>query len=482
MRAAEITRAALLARGEQPILHEMQGRSISATELLSLVERVAGRLVASRPRDGIVGIWYRNCLEAVIAFLAVEWAGLTRITVDPHAQPPEALATFEAGGAAFVLVDSEHADLLGRSAVVYDRHYPFFGTPTPPQAIADSNRPLSLYPRSVVNGKLFAIPFSYANWDAILRINVELYRAGVFGPWDEQHEVLLAAQQIMHATGLVGTFPFLLIGRPQVLVDRFAADAIVDAVDRHRVTTTMLVPQMLTRLVESAECRIEGAATLQHVLYGGGPVQIDDVKRALLRFGPVLSQVYGRMEGGWPISVLGPEEHAAIIAGNDRLAASCGRPIAQVSVRLRPVCKDDPRKCELLVASAMNVSEYTDADGYCPLGDIVEKDEDGYLFYRGRLDRMINTGYHVYPAEIEEIIANVSGVAEVLVTGESNRDWGETVVAYVVATSKASEVDLIERMRTELTSKLARYKVPRDFRLVDQLPNAAAIQPSEPPS
>lgn len=474
MRAAEITRAALLARGEQAILHEMGGRSISASELLSLVERLAGRLLATGPKDGIVGLWYRNSLEAVVAFLAVEWAGLTRVTVDPHAQSPEALATFEAAGAAFVLADSEHAGFLGRSAVIYDQNNPFFGEPLPPQPIADSSRYLSLYPRSVINGRLFAIPFSYANWDALLRINVELYRGGIFGRWDEQHEILLAAQQIMHATGLVGTFPFLLMGRPQVLVDRFAADAIVDAIDRHRVTTTMLVPQMLTRLVEAAEQRAEGAVTLRHVLYGGGPVQTDDIKRAVRRFGPVLSQVYGRMEGGWPISVLGPEQHAAIIAGNEGLAESCGRPISQVSIRLRPVRKDDPRKCELLVASPMNVAEYTDTDGYCPLGDIMERDENGYLFYRGRLDRMINTGYHVYPAEIEEIIADVPGVADVLVTGEPNRDWGETVVAYVVATSEAGKVDLIDKIQQELTSKLARYKIPREFRLVDNLPNSAA--------
>lgn len=471
MRAADLTRAALLARGEQPILYETNGRSISGRQLVDTVERVAGRLLASRPKNGIVGVWYRNCLEAVAAFLAVEWAGMTRITVDPSAQPPEAKATFAAGGAAFILADAEHAKLLDGAGTVYDRGVPFFGEPASPQSVHDMRQPLSLYPRSVSNGKLFAIAFSYANWDALLRTNVELYRGGSYGPWNEDREVLLAAQQIMHATGLVGTFPFLLMGRPQVLVGRFVAEQVIDAIDQYRVTTTMLVPQMLTRLVDLAKRRPGAAATLRHVLYGGGPVQTEDIRDALVRLGPVLSQVYGRMEGGWPISILDPTDHATITAQDNGLAASCGRPIAQVDVRLRPVRKNDQSKLELLVASDMNVTDYTDPDGYCPLGDIMERNDDGYLFYRGRLDRMINTGYHVYPAEIEELIANVPGVAEVLVVGEANREWGETVVAYVVAKLGVEAGDsLLARVRFELEGKLAKYKVPKEFRVVDRLP------------
>ena len=471
MRAADSIRTALLARGEQLVLHEPSGRSISARELVHTVERVAGRLLESRPRDGIVGVWYRNCLEAVVAFLAVEWAGMTRITVDPNAQAPEAKATFSAGGAEFVLADAEHAQSLDGEATIYDRSNPFFGESARPRAIDDMRRPLSRYPRSVSNGKLFAIPFSYANWDAILRVNVELYRGGRYGPWHEDSEVLLAAQQIMHATGLVGTFPFLLMGRPQVLVDRFVAEQVIDTIDQYRVTSTMLVPQMLTRLVEAAKGHPGSAGTLRHVLYGGGPVQVDDVREALGRLGPVLSQVYGRMEGGWPICVLDPKDHSTITEHDSGLAGSCGRPIEQVDTRLRPVRKNDMSELELLVASDMNVSEYSDPDGYCPLGDIMERNDDGYLFYRGRLDRMINTGYHVYPAEIEAMIADIPGVAEVLVIGEFNREWGETVIAYVVAAPDAEGgASLVARLRSDLESKLAKYKVPREFRLVDRLP------------
>jgi acyl-coenzyme A synthetase/AMP-(fatty) acid ligase len=174
------------------------------------------------------------------------------------------------------------------------------------------------------------------------------------------------------------------------------------------------------------------------------------------------------MEGGWPISVLDTADHAAIAKGNDLLATSCGRPIDEVKVQLRSTSTSSTR--ELLVASDMTVAEYKDAEGYCSLGDVMDMDEQGYLFYRGRLDRMINTGYHVYPGEIEVVLSEVPGVARVLVRGEPNREWGETVVAYMVTEPAVDTADLIRAAQSTVTARLARYKVPRKFLVVDRLP------------
>ena len=100
----------------------------------------------------------------------------------------------------------------------------------------------------------------------------------------------------------------------------------------------------------------------------------------------------------------------------------------------------------------------------------MDMNEQGYLFYRGRLDRMINTGYHVYPGEIEVVLSEVPGVAHVLVRGEPNREWGETVVAYMVTEPAVDAADLIQAAQSTVTARLARYKVPRKFLVVDRLP------------
>ena len=459
IRVAEAIRTSLLERGDRPILFDMSGRSVTGRELVSRVDRLAGSLLDRKPATRTVGLWYRNCFAAVEAFLAVEWIGGTRIAVDPNAPPAEAMATFEAAGADLILADTAHAALAEGTATLHDDEAPWFGKPRMPLRDVSPDKPITLYPRGVSNGKLFAIPFSYANWDAIVRINVDLYRGGAFGRWNEESECFLASQQIMHATGFLGTFPFLLMGRPQLLAGDFVADRIVEAIEKHQVTTTMLVPQMLTRLVAAAEAAPGSAKSLRHVLYGGGPVQFEDVKRALHCLGPTLSQVYGRMEGGWPIAILGTQEHKAILRGDDRLASSCGRPIDQVSIRLRPIPRHESGSGELCVASTMTVKDYKGADGFCSLGDIMHQDEQGYLFYRGRLDRMINTGYHIYPAEIEEVIASVAGVTGVLVVGEKNREWGETVVAYIVPDDMASGEKLLAGIKQEVAGRLDRKSV-----------------------
>jgi acyl-CoA synthetase (AMP-forming)/AMP-acid ligase II len=470
-RLAEDIRTSLLQRGDRPILFDMSGRSLTGNELVERVDKLAGSLLDRKVGMAPVGLWYRNCFAAIEAFLAVEWIGGTRIAVDPNAQPAEAIATFRAAGVELVIADRAHESLAEGMATLHDDEAPWFGKPHVPVQDVSPHKAITLYPRAVSNGKLFSVPFSYGNWDAIIRINLDLYRRGAFGPWNEDSECFLAAQQIMHATGFLGTFPFLLMGRPQVLAGDFVARHVVDAIEKHQVTTTMLVPQMLTRLVAAADEGSASAGSLRHVLYGGGPVQLDDVKRALHCFGPTLSQVYGRMEGGWPIAILGTEEHQAILSGDDRLASSCGRPIDQVSIRLRPISAHEDCSGELCVASTMTVQDYKGADGFCSLGDIMYQDEQGYLFYRGRLDRMINTGYHIYPAEIEEVIGYVPGVAEVLVVGEKSREWGETVVAYIVPDAVTLSYQLIDRVREELIGKLARYKIPREFRIVEELPD-----------
>jgi acyl-CoA synthetase (AMP-forming)/AMP-acid ligase II len=178
------------------------------------------------------------------------------------------------------------------------------------------------------------------------------------------------------------------------------------------------------------------------------------------------------MEGGWPISVLDAADHAAIAAGDDRLATSCGKPIEAVEVKLRTGSAG--RTGELLVSSGMTVDEYKGDDGYCSLGDLMEMDERGYLFYRGRLDRMINNGYHVYPAEIEALLSGVAGVAEALVRGEPNREWGETVVAYLVAEPGVDPEVLAREAQATVSGKLARYKIPRKFFVVAHLPGEPA--------
>lgn len=127
---------------------------------------------------------------------------------------------------------------------------------------------------------------------------------------------------------------------------------------------------------------------------------------------------------------------------------------------------------EIAVRSDMTVREFADVDGWCGLGDTGEL-RDGYLYLTGRLDRQINTGYHIYPSEIEDVLRLMPEVSEVLVRGEPDARFGEKVVAYIVAKHSVEQdgtEEIIERIDAALRQRLASYKVPRDYHLVDTLP------------
>ncbi len=470
IRAGENIRHALTGNPERVLLHGSNGESRTGRQILQSVERLAGALIEMGHRGAKIGLWYWNGPAAVEAFLAAEWIGGTRVPVDPGAPPAEAKAVFDAAGVDVVLTDRAHEGHFAGRGFVHEIDQPLEGKAMWPAVEVEPDRTFLLYPRSVTGGRLFAIPVSYGNWQAITRTNIALFRSGRYGEWAGEKECFLNAQQIMHGTGFMGTFAFLSMGLPQIVFEKFDAEGIVDAIARHGVTATMLAPLMLSKLVDAAEKRPEDVKSLRHVLYGGGPVKLSEIRRSLRCLGETLVQVYGRVEGGWPITVLGIEDHGAILAGNDALGASCGRPIEEVEIRLRPVPERDGNRGELCVRGDMTVGEYTDPDGWCSLGDIVRIDGEGYCYHEGRSDRMINTGYHVYPAEIEEAIAGVSGIADARVVGEANEKGAETVVAYLVLQPNGRPEALLKTVRDALETRLAKYKIPRVFNVVKELP------------
>jgi len=462
-------RQALLKAGARRLLTDAAGRSRTGAALAMRVDRLAGMLMERGLAHRRIGLWFWNSLAAIEAFLAVEWIGGTRVPVDPGAAPEEARAVFAAAQVDAVLCDPEHAGAQV-GALVHDDDTELTGSPRWPQLAVEGSRALLLYPRSVTDGQLMGVPISYANWAATMALNVRLYREGAYGPPIAEDDCYLTAQQVMHGTSLLGTFPFLMMGLPQLVARRFEADELLPLIAREGVTTALLVPGMVSRLAEVAERQPGVALPLRRLLYGGGVLPTAEMHRARRALGAEMVQLYGRLEGGWPLCVLGAAEHRAIAAGDELLARSCGRPISETEFQLRPLSGREPGEGELRVRNAMVSEAYADADGWCSLGDIMWRDERGYLYYRGRLDRMINTGYHVYPEEVEEALRQLPGIAEVRVVGEPTGAGNERLVALIVPTPGGQPQVLVETARSSLERRLARYKVPREWRVVDRLP------------
>lgn len=468
--AGAASRRALAAAGDRVLLIDLDGRTLTGEQIARRVERLAGTLAEHGLAGRRIGLWYRNGTAAFEAFLAVEWIGATRLVVDPEVPPGEAQAVFDAGSVDLVVADDEHAGAIGGDVVVHDIETTHRASAWTDEPSVDPDTPLIVYPRSVAAGELFSVTTSYANWDAIMRINIELYTEGWYGPRTGTDECALTMQQLMHGTGMVTSFPFLLMGLPQVIIPKFDATTALDVIGRHQVTSTFAVPGMLTRLADAVG---QGSTRLplRRTLYGGAPLEPEELRRVRRVLGESLVQLYGRFEAGWPLAVLGPDEHARILDGNDELAHSCGLLVPQIEARIVPPNGMQNDRGELQTRNPMVSPQYADPEGWCALGDLAHLDDAGYLYLDGRIDGMINTGsYHVYPGQVEDAISSVRGVRAVRVTGEPDPVWGQAVTAHIVTDDSGAWEELVARLEDELSDKLARYKIPKAFRHVDRLP------------
>jgi acyl-CoA synthetase (AMP-forming)/AMP-acid ligase II len=261
---------------------------------------------------------------------------------------------------------------------------------------------------------------------------------------------------------MLGTFPFIHMGLPQIILPRFDTAAVLEAALRHRATATFFVPGMVTRLADAVtDAGLQRAGTLRRIIYGGAPIAAEDLERAVTILGPVLVQVYGRFEGGWPLAVLSTSDHRELVTGHSPHTGSCGRPIPQTELRIRVTSGHAPPWGELCVRNGMVVTDWADPDGWCGLGDLAKLDDDGYLYLGKRLDGMINTGsYHVYPQEVQDAITALPYARAALVRGEEDPTWGQAVTAYVVPTPDAPE-DPAQVIREALKHRLAPYKIPK---------------------
>jgi long-chain acyl-CoA synthetase len=228
------------------------------------------------------------------------------------------------------------------------------------------------------------------------------------------------------------------------------------------------------------------ATTLKSIVYGGGPMYVSDARRALNRLGPRLTQIYGQGESPMTITVLTAHEHVDNHDGRllERLG-SVGH--AQTGVEIAVL--DDHHDAlpvgeigevcvrgDTVMRGYLNDPEATGktlAQGWLHTGDLGRLDAQGYLTLVDRSkDLVISGGSNIYPREVEEVLLRHPAVREIAVIGEADQEWGESLVAVVVvrAGTQADEASL----DAICLENLARFKRPKRYVFVDELPKNAA--------
>lgn len=285
--------------------------------------------------------------------------------------------------------------------------------------------------------------------------------------------VHLVTGPLHHQGPLAFAAAALMLGNSVVVMERWSAAGMLSLVERHRVSTTHVVPTMFHRLLQlpDDERLAHDLSSLRKVLHAAAPCPIDTKRKMIDWLGPIVDEYYGASEGG-----------GTYVSASEWLArpGTVGRPKPGSGVK---VLDDDGEECQpneigTVYLKITQPFEYfhdekkTAAacrDGYFNVGDVGYLDEDGYLYLQDRkADMVISGGVNIYPAEIENVLLTHPAVADAAAFGIPNAEWGEEVKAVVQLRvgSHCTEAELIDFCR----ERLAHYKCPKSVDLTPELP------------
>jgi long-chain acyl-CoA synthetase len=325
-------------------------------------------------------------------------------------------------------------------------------------------------PKGVVPGPVGA-PFgtSDATFDSLRR------HYGI-----DRDTVFVAATPLFHIAALASALVAQRVGGCVVVMDRFESTAFLRAVEEHRGTHTMLVPTLMSRLLElPEEVRASyGLESLRFVGHGGAPCPPSVKEKVLNWLGPIVYDCWGATERPG-LTMIAPEEWP-------ERRGSVGRPISGIIHVLDATEREVPaRTVGQVYWETERPFEYhgdpektaasRSSQGWCTVGDLGYVDEDGYLYLTDRASFLIITGgENVYPVEVENVLIEHPGVRDVAVLGRDHADLGQQVVAYVEPTDADADPDeLAADIIGFARGRLAGYKCPRRVELRSSIPRTA---------
>jgi long-chain acyl-CoA synthetase len=301
--------------------------------------------------------------------------------------------------------------------------------------------------------------------------------------WDvDEDSVVLVCMPFFHIGGTIWALVGLQCGAHAILHRQFDPGQVLDALCEGRITNAVLVPAMMQMIIDRPESKGRDMSPLRTICYGASPITEPTLVAALETFGCNFVQGYGLTEVTGTLTVLPAEEHDPN-GPRSHLLRSAGRPLPWTEVRVvdPETGQDRPpgEMGEVWTRSAQNMKGYwkmpeetataLGADGWLRTGDGGYLDQDGYLFITDRIKDMIVTGgENVAPAEVESVLADHPGVAEVAVIGVPHPKWGETVKAVVVPAKPGLEADDLVAFARE---RLASFKCPTSVDFVSELPH-----------
>jgi 2-furoate---CoA ligase len=414
---------------------------IAYRELLPRVARIAGGL-GIEPGDR-VALVLDNRLETALLYWACQWAGAVCVPLSWRLSRAELDYCTADAGAELVLGEDD----------------PLPDGPEHPGALDRDDRQTSLLLyTSGTTGRPKGVPRSHAA-DRAGGMSQVLQHG--YLPGDRT----LGVMPLYHTMGIHSLLAMHLVGGCFVPQARWEPDQALELIEGQRISSLYLVPTLFHDLLAAADVTSCDLSSVRTLGYAGAPMTSTLVNRCLERFDPdVFVNHYGSTEV-YTFSI-----------GRDqaRKPGCAGRPSVNTRLRLEP----NGEICAHLSGDEAfggywnrpDADEKAIHDSWYHTGDTGHLDADGDLWVDGRLDDMIiSGGENIHPVEVEDVLASHPGVREVAVVGAPDDRLGTRVVAVVVGDVTAEELDA-----HCLASPLARFKRPREYRLVEALPKSAS--------
>jgi long-chain acyl-CoA synthetase len=374
--------------------------------------------------------------------------------------------------AKFVVIGGEHA-----VAESYDAWVDRYPADDPGVVADDGDIAFQLY-SSGTTGRPKGVMLSNHNFFSLLPMVKEIWEL-------DGDSINLAAMPLFHIGGGGWATAGMYQGCTTVIFRELDPVALIEMIERHRITHAFLVPAVLQFMLMVPGVEDADYSSLQVFVYGASPISEDVLAKCVEMFKPCkFWQAYGLTETTGAVVNLPPDDHDPSGPNRHRLR-SCG--VAGPGVELRIVGDDGEALApdevgEIWIRSQQNMVGYwrmpdetakaLTSDGWFKSGDAGYLDADGYLYIHDRVkDMIVSGGENVYPAEVENVLMKHDAVADVAVIGVPHEKWGETAKAMVVAADGASAddetaADIIAFAKTQL----ATFKCPTSVDWLDALP------------
>jgi len=329
----------------------------------------------------------------------------------------------------------------------------------------DSNDVAGVFYTGGTTGAPKGVMLSHSNL-----VHSAMYTA-VHIPSDHNARCLHAAP-MSHIADFSNTVSITMLGKTHVFIPYFDPEMMLEAIEAHKVTYTMMVPVMIQMLMDHPNFEKTDLSSLDGLVYGASPMSQTVLKRLKARLPELhLLQGYGQTEMAPSMTMLWPDDHA-VDGPNIHRLGSVGQPLVGVDIKI----VDEERteipqgeygqiavKGQNVMLGYWNKPEETAAakfGGWLLTGDVGYFDEDGYLYLVDRIKDMIVSGAeNVFSREVENAISDHPAVDAVAVIGIPSEKWGELVHAIVISRKGATvtETEIIAHCR----ERIGGYKCPK---------------------